>query len=52
MITEALDPKYTNIVVMKYGGLTVEFARQNAGANHGQGAAGLLQILSLSFGWL
>lgn len=28
MIKEALNPTYNNIVVMKYGGLTVEFARQ------------------------
>lgn len=28
MIRKSLDEKYSNIVVMKYGGLTVEFARQ------------------------
>lgn len=28
MIQKALAPEFTNIVVMKYGGLTVEFARQ------------------------
>lgn len=28
MITEALNKSYTNIIVVRYGGLTVEFARQ------------------------
>ncbi|MEM7332952.1 MAG: pantetheine-phosphate adenylyltransferase [Chloroflexota bacterium] len=28
MIQQSLDSKYTNIKVMKYGGLTVEFSRQ------------------------
>ena len=28
MIQQSLDPKFNNITVLKYGGLTVEFARQ------------------------